>query len=101
MTSIYKYRLNSILAEQDIEMPENAIILSAGLDANDDMCIWAMVNDSEMCKTKTFYVLGTGWELDDLLESLDEENDGDVELHFINTVRKDPYIWHIFVCDRK
>lgn len=98
MKSIYKYKLNLISVEQDIEMPKDAIVLSAGLDSNDDMCIWVAVDNKNEYEIQTIYILGTGWDIDFLIDFLEEENK---DLRFINTVRKDPYMWHIFVSERK
>lgn len=91
MKRIYKYPIlcTDIAAYQEIEIHAGATILSAGRDLNGDICIWAMIEDTRPMAKKNIYCIGTGWPLDAIFAS------GEL-IKFIDTIKEEPYIWHIF-----
>ena len=89
MTTIYKYSYSEGCGEFTLMMPAEAVILSTHLDANDNLCFWALVDTSLPLVGRTFYCVGTGWDL--------EEIDG----KFIGTVKKGPFIWHLFEIEKE
>lgn len=84
---IYKYKLYE-LGENKIEMPQGAQVLSAKIDPQGDVCIWAIVNPELKNELRTFFVAGTGWELSDAFSGK--------PIDFYGTVIQEPYVWHIF-----
>lgn len=86
MKTIWKYEI----AEEGssiLKVPLGAEVISCGLDANDNMCVWAIVNPDAMYDEEIeILAWGTGWPLD-------------FRGKFIGTVTKAPYVWHIFVVD--
>lgn len=85
MQTIYKYKLDQMAGT--ITIPVGAQFLSAGIDCNDDICLWFKVDAQEEAKIeRRFVIMGTGWPLDEL-----------VDFEFLETVKVDPYIWHIFL----
>lgn len=91
MTTIYKYSYTEGCKEFTLTMPAEATILSTHLDANDDLCFWALVDTSLPLVERTFYCVGTGWDL----EELNEMKENSI-INFIGTVKKGQYIWHLF-----
>ena len=85
MKVIYKYILK-VLGLNLIQTYAGAEILSAGVDANGDLCAWMLVDTSKPAAERGIIVVGTGWDLGD-----DWNNP-----RFINTVNTGPYIWHVF-----
>jgi len=86
MKAIHKFRLFPMPIAQQIYMPRDAKILSAGLDRFGDVCIWAEVDTSKAKETRTMWCVGTGWDLTN------------VELNiFIDTVVDNMgEVWHIY-----
>lgn len=82
LRTIWKFPLNDS-DRQTISLPLDYRIMSAGLDPDGDLCIWAAVDpdakriDVEIC------IVGTGRAMPRL---------GD----FIGTVLCDRFVWHIF-----
>lgn len=88
MRSIWKFRLTS-----DIMPIKEKVIkwLSAGYDSSGDICVWAIVDpEAEIDERVEYDILqiGTGWDF--------SQNELD-NMEFIGTVKKGPYMWHIFV----
>lgn len=83
---IFKYKIE--VGSNEIRMPRYAKIISAGLDNNDDMCIWAIVNEEREKEKRVILVTGTGW-------SIGEFKENGRGVGFIGTIRKDPYMWHV------
>ncbi len=83
MDKICKYQLK-ITDSQIIEMPADAVILSAGLDPVGNVCIWS-IGSSKLPEKIGFEIriVGTGNPLPRLGS-------------FIGTVRDGAAIWHIF-----
>jgi len=81
---IYKYKLGTVV-HQVIELPKNFKPLRVEFQ-NGQLCLWAIVTESSAkMRNYDFYIVGTGW----------EQNDLD-ELDYISTVFKDGFVWHIF-----
>lgn len=78
------------VAKQEIEMPKNAKILSAGLDPNGELCAWCMVEDTEAAASKTIYCIGTGWPVDLITAEAEDK------LIFLNSVTQGEFVWHFF-----
>jgi len=83
---IYKYILHPATV-QTIRMPDESTILSVGLDANNMMALWAIVDPAVYKVERTFCVYGTGHELPDMRNQ-----------RFVGTVVMRPVglVWHIF-----
>jgi len=81
---IYKYKLG-LVEHQVIELPKNFKPLRVEFQ-DEQLCMWAIVSYPELGrKNYDFYIVGTGWDKDDL-----------DELTYISTVFKDGHVWHIF-----
>lgn len=84
MKTIHKYPIN-IVDEQQILLPENAIIISTAIQRG-VLCLWAIVDTEEKMESRTIRIVGTGHEMysDDL--------------RFIGTVQQmeGQFIWHVF-----
>ena len=91
MKRIYKYPIigADVAACQEIEIHAGAGILSAGRDPNGDICIWAMIEDTSPMVKKNIYCIGTGWPLDLIFTNGES-------VKFIDTIKEEPYMWHIF-----
>ena len=90
METIYKYPLE-ITDKQEILMLEGAVPLCVDFDGNNQLCLWANVNDTAGKEKSTIYVLGTGNPMPD------------VEMEYIGSVRdertnkKIVFTWHVFI----
>lgn len=82
--SIWKYQLE-VVDQQQVLMPKNAKIISAGIDNENRICIWAIVNPSAPKHVRAIRIVGTG----NPLEEADMWT-------FIGTVPAYPFIWHVF-----
>ena len=92
MRSIWKYPLESAAPTvQRVKMKAGARVISAGLDPQGTLCVWAIVDPKEKQeKTREIFVVGTGH----------ETTDGHVGGTFVGTVNLGPaglpFIFHIF-----
>jgi hypothetical protein len=84
MKKIFKYPLE-IMDQQTVAFPDGAEILSAGLDAQGKLCIWARVDPEAKSLPRQVFIVGTGNPYPD------EKN-----LVFIASVLQTPFVWHIF-----
>lgn len=85
MRKIYKYPLE-IVDEQIVNVPAGAILLTAML-VNDQICLYAVVDESQPMKQRAFYIYAT----------LDEMQDETfARIRHIATVIHNQYVWHIF-----
>jgi len=80
---IYKYKLGTVV-HQVIELPEKFKPLRVEFQG-EQLCLWAIVNPLVRKNNYDFYIVGTGWEQNDL--------DG---LDYISTVFENGLVWHIF-----
>ena len=91
MIRIFKYPIIPGEATQEIEVPAYAVMVSGGLDANGQLCIWMSVDDKqEQTEKRLIYCIGTGWPLDLIIR-----NDYPKFDH-LATVADGPYVWHLF-----
>ena len=82
MLSIYKYPLSSERCTHSI--PHGARVLSVQTQG-EQLCLWALVDTDKVHETRTFRVIGTGWDVA-----------GRFLDNFIGTAQQGPYVWHIF-----
>ena len=81
---IWKYEIN--IGETKRDIPSNATILSVGLQGN-NICVWALVDTGARTSERTFYVYGTGWDIEESVEYLS----------CIGTVQdNNGLVWHVF-----
>lgn len=92
MITVYKYPIEPSIEKIELSIPGGGPVLSAGLDPMGTLCIWAIANTDEPDEIVTVYCIGTGWTLDWVIEEQDN-------LNFINTIKQDMYIWHVFTAD--
>lgn len=90
MYTIYKYYIGDSEISS-VAMPKGSTIISAGLDGNNELCVWAQVpydglKTSEYYELRYFATIGTGWVF----------GSGARDYKFIATVNDGPYMWHIF-----
>ena len=79
---IWKYPL-SITDIQNINIPSRHRILSAGIDPENNVCVWALVASNDAKENVEIRIFGTGTPVDEFGE-------------FIGSVRDGVAIWHIF-----
>jgi len=84
---IFKYRIKET-DYQEIEMPEGAVILSIQ-NQYGNLQMWAKVDESRRLLTRRFRIIGTG------------NHFNDEGLTYIDTVKQDGYVWHIFEEERR
>lgn len=86
MRVIFKYALDAV-GENEITMPFGARIISVGHDGNDELCVWAIVDDSLEPAPRGLFVAPTGVSISP------DETDGS----FLgSSVSLDGYVWHVF-----
>lgn len=91
MYTVWKYRIEPDIINQVYEMPTGAVILSFGMDPNNDLCFWARVNDEAPMEDHVVACIGTGWPLDAIFnERIDKY------ACFIGTITRGAYVWHLF-----
>ena len=85
--TIWKFPLKAE-ETQAIEMPVGARILSAGMDPQGTLCVWAEVEPfKDLTEFRKVWVIGTGHTL------------GPDNPRFLGSVLMGPFIWHVY-CDR-
>jgi hypothetical protein len=92
---IYKYPI-PLVDRPRVKMPAYHELLSVGLDPNDQLCAWALVDDRAAAagvNTEVeFAIVGTGNPFPEYIRL-----ETDATHVFLATVRQDPFIWHVFV----
>lgn len=83
---IWKYPLR-IKDVNFVKMPEGAKVLSVAIQ-NGTLCLWAMVDTSQIIKERAFKIIGTGHPIN--------FDDPASELSFIGTVIDGQFVWHVF-----
>ena len=86
---IWKYKVEASGEAIEIEAPGYMDTLSAGLDSSNDLCIWCLVNPEQPKTTIRHYVVGTGWELEDIIPK-------EVAVKHVGSVNQLGFIWHVF-----
>ena len=74
----------SIPAQQEIEAPSSCRFLTAGLDGNGDLCVWAEVDTKGPQVVYTIHVIPTGEELPPMA------------LYHYGTVTRGKDVWHVY-----
>ncbi len=62
MRVVHKYLL-PVQDEVKLEMPIGARVLHVGVQDNEQLCLWALVNPKGETKTRSFRIAGTGHEV--------------------------------------
>lgn len=84
MKTIWKYELG-ITGVQGVGMPAGAQILMAQMQ-NDRLCVWALVDPKATPTQRTFYIYGTGHQIEpDLYSAI-----------YVATVQQGAFVWHVF-----
>lgn len=88
MHVIYKFAIND---PRNVIMADvGARFIHVGMDPNDQLCVWAIVNPDAPTKNHTLVVFGTG------------ERRLDQECHiYIGTWFNGPFVWHLFSEEEK
>lgn len=80
--SIWKWDLE-IVDEQAIKCPRGTKFISAGLDPNGKLCVWAEVDPLRESEDRGVTIVGTG----------NHTGAGT----FLGTVVMPPFVWHVYV----
>ena len=89
METVWKFKINPSSEIQTIEMPVWSHILYFGEDPNGELCIWAQVNPVLEYESRSFYCIGTGWDMSE-----------DYMWNWVGTARQGSYMWHLFEVTR-
>lgn len=98
MITIHKYKLE-LVDEQVIEIGQRSLnfihTLTADVDPNGDLCIWAVVNTKHPLKKMRVVIYGTGKAA---IHNLDELTHlGTVVMHTPGAPAAAPaFVWHVF-----
>lgn len=87
MTTIYKYDLED-KSPQTIELPANAVVLTANDKHGSNLKLWALVDTDEVSERRTISIYGTGHALSS--EILNTS-------HYVNTIFRGSLVWHVFI----
>lgn len=91
MYTIWKYEIEPDFVNQVYMMPAESVILSFGLDANNNLCFWARVNDAAPMVEHAVACIGTGWPLETIFNERANKY-----VCFIGSVTHGSYVWHLF-----
>lgn len=83
MMTIHKYKLE-ITDRQTLVMPAGAHALSAGIDPQGAMCLWALVDDTAPYQDRVVAICGTGRPVPQ-------------GFRFVGTAVSAPFVWHILL----
>ena len=83
MSKIYKYPLKP--GEQEISIPNHAVLVFASLDGEGKSCVWAQVGQDSTGYARKVQVVATGQEYD--------ENDWVYTFSW----KDGPFIWHLLI----
>lgn len=84
---IWKYKLELTSAPLTHKIPGFVKVVGYGLDSNNDVCVWCMVDKDKKYEDVTFWCWGTDW---DMPESL-------INSVPIGSVNQFGYMCHIFL----
>lgn len=82
MKEIWKFPCSAVY-KNEIKMPEGARFLHAGLDPQNTLCVWMLVDPTAPPEIRHFYSYGTGWDVDPGQQ-------------YLATVNVGQYMWHLF-----
>lgn len=82
MKTVYKYPI-LLTDTQELELPENAEILTIQIQ-NYHLELWALVEPSNVMKTRQIRIAGTGHPFDH------------ADYRYISTAHLDAFVWHFF-----
>jgi hypothetical protein len=85
-TRIFKY---PIPENGNVLMASGSQILSVQMQ-NNQLCIWAEVNQKNRPVKQKFIVVGTGFEVPGFASE---------GYYFLQTVQHGPYVWHVYMLD--
>jgi len=78
-----KYRISAVQEQTTVAIRAGAIIRAVGVQQPREICLWAEVPDGFPVETRTFRVIGTGWDVPDLGT-------------YLGTVFDGPLVWHVY-----
>jgi len=81
--SLLKYRISVGQEQVVVAMRNGAIIRAVGVQRPSEICLWAEVPDDTPVITRTFRVIGTGWDVPD-------------PGIYLGTVFDAPLVWHVY-----
>lgn len=82
MSVVWKFPLSNSASQTLLNMPEGAVVLHFGLQA-DVPTIWAGCNPDADPVTRSFQIFGTGHPIPDGAE-------------YVGTFTAGPFVWHVF-----
>jgi hypothetical protein len=91
--TIWKFPITVRHGVQQLSMPMGAVVISAGLDGNGEMALWARVNPNHDTELRDLLVVGTGWDLD----SQPGPSQPNTVAQFIGTITTEGFVWHVFI----
>lgn len=91
MTTIWKYKMPAASTDPIVlDIPGYRGTLAAGLDSNNDVCVWVLVDSTAAYEEVTYFCLGTGWDLSEM------DMPKGHSLKHIASVNQFGFIWHVF-----
>lgn len=78
-TTIWKFSL----PQRSVQIPRGARIIHAGLDPNEDICIWAEVDPDAELVSRAVSIVGTGGNVPASQEH-------------VGSFLYAPYVWHVY-----
>ena len=101
MQTIWKFELDLSNGDvSQVEMPEGAAVISAGVQGERTFVVWALVDPDAPRATRRFVVHGTGHPvLQEVTETFTAGIQGhpvEVLASFINTIFIGPLVFHVF-----
>lgn len=94
MKTIYKYSVAPSHAGMNIKLPKGARVLTIGEDGFSRLSFWAYVDTDQPLEERTIYCVGTGWDLDYVINP-----DGrDIDVFWCgSTTTEDGMVWHLLM----
>lgn len=87
MTTIYKYDLED-KSPQTIELPKNAVVLTANYQPGRGMKLWCLIDTDELLQPRDISLLETGFAI---------APDTMRNNYYVNTVFRNDLVWHVFI----
>lgn len=82
INTIWEFPLK-LTDRQKVQLPEDATIMSVGLDPSGCLCLWAAVDKAATARDFEIIIVGTG----DSLPAVGS---------FLGTVTQGSFVWHVF-----